>query len=827
VRRLSLLCLIALSAVFAACEDGSDILVIDESGAVYLVETGADEGEGSLRAAIEAANTDPLVSTIQVEPGVETVALATSLTYTGTQALRIVGNGVAVDGSACACDLLVSIGGANLELVDLTLRNGEKGLYAIAPSSQSGTLEIRLSGVTVASNGLHGIHVDDGDSPAGIHLELVSSRILGNGGKQGVSDYDGVRVDEGNAGDLTFVARDTDAQGNDGDGIDLRETGTGDLFIDVRNADFSENGDQPQNLSAPEDGFDAREAGSGSMDVRLVSSVMSGNAASGIRLEEGGVGDFRGSMTDLTSSGNGGQNIWLSEDVDARGGAVPGAGGMSLTLSGLTVQNGDDDGALLEEIGAGDLTAQVQDSDFSGNEGHGLAAFQGGTGRGSLHLIRVTTEGNSGFPVETEGVSVTEGDDGTTTVLVRNSEDAGFGSLRAALESANQDDGITEILFESGVEAIEIESTLEYSGSQDLRVTAQGGLIDAGDCDGDALLISGSGNVVLQGVSIEDAAGDGLVVTGGGDLTLRNLILRNLEGNGLFVAVHEDAEGVVNLSLEQVLVENNGLHGVFIDDLAPVVGPGAGANSAAGVLLDVQGSTIQGNGFRVDVTDRDGIRVDEGGLGDIDVRLVGSLVLNNAGDGIQLAESGLGAVRVNIQGSQIDGNGRQPQNTDDPEDGLDVTEDGPGEVRIRVLESFVRNNYARGLGLEEEGSGGVSVTLETVTVTGNDEENITLTEDKDAKETLIEGSGSLTVSFIQVTATGAGADGIFMEEYGAGDLTGQVVDSSVRSNAGIGISATQAGLGEGQLQLVRVVFSGNTGGNLFTSGVGVATVPAG
>ena len=29
------------------------------------------------------------------------------------------------------------------------------------------------------------------------------------------------------------------------------------------------------------------------------------------------------------------------------------------------------------------------------------------------------------------------------------------------------------------------------------------------------------------------------------------------------------------------------------------------------------------------------------------------------------------------------------------------------------------------------------------------------------------------------------------------------------------------------LQLVRVVFSGNTGGNIFTSGVGVATVPAG
>lgn len=825
--RLFLVLTIALTTVFAACEDGTDILVIDESGSVYLVSNNADEGEGSLRAALEAANTDPAVNTIQVEAGVGTIALASALTYSGEQSLRILGNGVVIDGSECVCDLLVAPGGADLDLVDLTLANGENGLRVAVPSSRSGNVGIRLIGVRVENNGLHGVWVDDGDAAAGLDVEIISSFILGNGFIQGASDYDGVRVEEGGAGTLTFVTRDTEAGDNAGDGVDLREAGTGDLYIDVRDSDFGNNGEQPQNLDAPEDGFDAREVGSGSIDVRFVSSTASGNHARGVFLAEEGAGDIRGALTGVVASDNGAANLLLREDADAEGGAVPGAGGISVTFSQVTAEGSGEDGARIEELGAGDLVAQIQDSDFSDNDGDGLGVIQGGTGKGTLHLVRVNTDGNGGSPVSTEGTFVTDGDDQTTTVLVRNNEDTGFGSLRAALEMANLDEGIVHLLFEPGIAAIRLKSTLEYTGSQDLQITAEGALVDAEDCECDALVVSGSGNLTVSGLSFEDAAENGLLVTGGGDLTLRNLLLRNMEGNGLLMDVHEDAEGVVTVILDGVLVENNGLHGVFIDDLAPVFGPGTGASSAAGILLRVEGSTIQQNGYRQDVTDRDGVRIDEGGLGDIEVQITDSGILNNAGDGVELNEEDLGAIQTDILGSQINTNGRQPQNPDDLEDGLDISELGPGDVRVWIRESFVRDNFARGFGLEESGSGDVWVTLEVVSATGNDERNLTIIEDLDARSEIVLGSGSLLLSFTQVTVTGGGVGGIVLEENGVGNLTGQLIDSTVRQNAGIGIHATQTPTGSGQLQLVRVFMSQNTGGNLVTDGVGVATVPGG
>jgi len=829
VRRPVPVLLIALISVSAACEDGSDILVIDESGSVYLVSTNADGGEGSLRSALEGANSDPLVNTVQIQAGVGPIALGSSLTYTGAQGLRILGNGVVIDGSGCGCDVLVSTGGGNLDLFDMTVSGGDTGLKVSVPGSRTGTVEIRLVGVAVEENGLHGVYLDDRTSSSGasLSLELVSSSVQNNGFAQGVSDYDGVRVDEGGPGDISFVARDSDARDNAGDGVELNEAGTGDVFVDVRDSSFDNNGEQPQVIDLPEDGFNVLESGSGSIDVRIVSSTMSGNHASGIALGESGDGDVRGTLTGVEASENLSRNISVDEDVDAEGGNIPGAGGISLAFSEVTAKMSGLDGARMREMGAGDLSVQLVDSDFSDNDGDGLNVSQGSTGKGTLSLVRVTTAGNGDSPVTTEGTFVTEGDDQTTTVLVRNNQDAGFGSLRAALEVANTDEGISQILFETGMLPISLESTLEFVGSQDLQIIGEGAWINAENCDCEALLISGPGHVAIQGVSIEDAAEDGLRVIGGGDLSLRNLVLRNMEGNGLFVDVLEDAEGTVSIMLDQVLIENNGLHGVLIDDLAPAFGPGTGASSAAGIRLDITGSTIRQNGYRQDVTDRDGVRVDEGGLGDIGLFISSSVIQNNAGDGVELNEEGLGAVEAAVQESQLDTNGSQPQNTDEPEDGIDIQEVGPGGVRVQMRESFVRGNAARGFGLEEEGSGDVRVTLEEVTVTGNGEENITLTEDRGAQNDPEAGGGSLWLSFTQVTATGAGADGVYLAEYGPGDFTGQLVDSAVRNNGGNGVQALQAGAGSGQIQLVRVVLSPNVGEDLVTEGVGVAVIPAG
>jgi len=947
---------LASGAFLAACEDGTDILLIEEPSSTLLVETNADEGEGTLRAALETASSDPEVNSIQVEPGLGTLSLSSSLEYSGNQALRIVGNGLVVDGSGCGCDLLISSGGGDLELLDLTLTSGRVGLLVSVPGSAANVVSTRLTRVTAEDNGGHGVYVMEAGSggSAGIRVELASSMVRRNGFGQGTTDQDGVRVEEKGEGNLVFVAAGFEALENSGDGVDLREEGGGDLVADVQDSSFDENGEEPQSTAEVEDGFDAWEQGPGSLDVRILNGTAVGNYEQGVELTESGAGDLRASLTRLTATDNRGDNILLREDLDAQAGTLPGAGGIIATLTEVLAQDADDDGAQIQEFGAGDLNVQVQDGDFSDNADDGLSVLQDGTGHGRLHLVRVVTERNGGLPITSRGTAVTEGDDQTTTVRVRSTEDTGFGTLRAALELANEDPGVSTILFETGIGVIEIDNSLEYTGSQDLRIVGSQAVVDGEGCDCDAL-----------------------VVSGGGDLTLEKLVIRNAEGNGIFMEIPADATDLVTVTLREVGIRDNGLHGFHIDDLADE--NGTGGNSAAGILLDFRDVSIQANGFRQDITDRDGLRVEEGGSGGIELRAERTFILGNAGDGVELKETGLGEVVVDIRLSRIDNNGSQPQNPDNLEDGLDIREAGPGAVRldirgldltatsiegngnrgirireegsgdvmgnldrilasgngnglifavedadsqgnatggsgclditfnqvvteegerdgvhleefglgylsvtargldaslnggdglwarengvgdllievrdsffdsngqivwdpddlgagmqllengagvldVRLVETSLSQNPDGGLDAEEEGSGDLRGTLTAVEAVGNGQSNVRLVEDADASMGTVTGSGSLYVAFTELTSTGSLSDGVHLAEYSEGDFTGQITLSAIRGNRGDGIDATQGGVGTGQLHLVSVDLSGNSGEGVVTEGVTV------
>lgn len=827
MRRPLLIALVALGPLTTACEDGVDPLVIEESGSTLLVDSDADDGDGSLRAALATASADPEVTSIQVAPAVGTVTLASTLTYTGAQPLRILGNGLTVEGGDCACDLFVSSGGADLTLRDLTLREGRTGLLVEVPASRTGVLEVRLDGLTVSDNERHGIHVDDRSDASGadVLVELVNSTIEGNGFEDDATDFDGILIEEAGAGRLTFTARGAEVTGNAGDGIQLSEEGAGSVLVDVLDSEIDGNGEQPQDIDAPQEGFDIDEAGPGSLDVRLVGVSVANNDGEGLDFDERGAGDLRASLTDLTANGNGDGNVELAEDADAEGGGIPGAGSLTAILTRVTARGGDADGVRVEEFGAGDLTVNLHDSVLEDNDGDGLAVVQAGTGAGLTHLVRVTTDGNGGLAVSAQGSAVTQGDDRTTTVLVRTDLDAGFGSLRAAVEAANASSTINTIEFETGIANIELDASLEYTGEQPLRIYGRGVVIEGEDCECDLLVVSGRGDVVLEDFTFRQGPQDGISVTGGGDLTLRDVALRDIDGNGLFVEPPMDADGTIRLTLDGVGVIDNGLHGIHVDDLAGGAVDVTGHNSPAGIVLELLNSIIQGNGFRVDVTDRDGVRIDEGGAGTVELRLVGTDVLGNAGDGIQVMEAGLGGVLVDIRGSQLNDNGRQPQNPDDLDDGLDVDETGPGSMRVRILETSVSNNFEEGIDLDETGSGGVDVTLETVTATNNNDENIEISEDVDARGEPSEGSGDLVFHFSKIAANSSDTDGVLLEEFGVGTFTGQMLDSSIRFNGGDGIHAVQEGDEDGFLQLVRAVLTGNAGEPFTVDGVEVTELP--
>jgi hypothetical protein len=816
VRRALLLSALMAVGAAAACEDGADILIIDEPSSTLLVENNDDEGEGSLRAALEAASADPAVNSIQVGTGLGTVSIASSLEYTGDQPLRIVGNGLVIDGGGCGCDLLVASGGADLDLFDLTLKNGNRGLSVPVPGSVTGRMVVRLVRVTVEDNDGHGVYVGEGagGSAASLQVEMVSSTVRRNGYADGSPDLDGIRVEESGEGELTFVARDLAATDNAGDGVDLREAGTGGLVVETQESSFDGNGEQPQDPTEPEDGFDASEAGSGSLDARIIASSASENLDQGIELTESGAGDLRATLSEVDALSNRGDNILFQEDFDALGGAVPGAGGIIATMTDVTAQEADDDGAQLDEFGAGDLTVQVQNGDFSDNEDDGLSVTQAGTGIGRLHLVNVVTEGNGGLPVDSEGTAVTEGNDQTTTVRVRNDDDSGFGSFRAALDAATADPSVTTIVFEAGVGLIEISRSLEFGGTQDLLISGGGAAVDGEDCACDAFVLTGGGDLIIEELSFLNASGNGVTKSGGGDLTLRELIIEDVQGTGVFMDVPSTATGLVTVILDQANIQDSGLHGLHVDDLSDGGGGGTGGNSAAGILLEMNSAVIRGNGFRQDVTDRDGVRIEEGGSGDIEVRITGSTVVENAGDGLELKESGLGEVDVDIRLGFLDSNGSQPQNPDRLEDGLDIQEAGPGDVRLVVWgegtsAASVRNNSDLGFQITEEGSGSVLTDLDLVVATGNGSGMLEVTEDTDAEEAPTEGSGGITAEFNEVFAGASGEDGIRLTEYGVGDLrfTAHGLDSS--DNGGDGLWMDEDGIGALAVDIRNSFFDDN------------------
>ncbi|MEW5925994.1 MAG: hypothetical protein AB1941_00770 [Gemmatimonadota bacterium] len=97
---------------------------------------------------------------------------------------------------------------------------------------------------------------------------------------------------------------------------------------------------------------------------------------------------------------------------------------------------------------------------------------------------------------------------------------------------------------------------------------------------------------------------------------------------------------------------------------------------------------------------------------------------------------------------------------------------------------------------------------------------ITLTEDEEERA-----GGSIDFDFHDVTASGSrDDDGIKVEEFGAGDLEGRVVNSTVAGNADDGIQVEQNQAGGGTLRLQSVAIRENGDDPVNADGVTVVRV---
>jgi hypothetical protein len=344
--------------------------------------------------------------------------------------------------------------------------------------------------------------------------------------------------------------------------------------------------------------------------------------------------------------------------------------------------------------------------------------------------------------------------------FVTTSADSGPGSFRAAIEQANANPAITRIQFIDGLATIALLQTVTFTGPQGLTITGAGTTLDG-----------------------SAATGPAFAATGGGDLAVSHLTVQNAQAEGIAMDVPTYATGSIRVWLDHLDIVNNAGHGVLVDDQDDPLTPILDGDSDASVAVTVDHTRFVHNGYSV--SDRDGLRVNEGGLGDLIINVTNSWSVNNAADGIEVDERGDGDVYVAMFESHLEGNGSfDPSDFDD---GFDIDESDDGSVFGRVSHSSANHNYEEGFDFNENHAGDLRVDMDHVEASGNAQEGIDYEEDDD-----VAGGGDLVTTMTHVTANGngiAGDAGLKIRERGDGDVDATVdhVETSNNSSGGISV----------------------------------------
>ena len=372
----------------------------------------------------------------------------------------------------------------------------------------------------------------------------------------------------------------------------------------------------------------------------------------------------------------------------------------------------------------------------------------------------------------------------SATVFVVNSNDDGPGSFRRAILAANGDSKITRVQFLGSVSTVHLRTTVEFWGTQGLTINGSGATLDG-----------------------SKAAGAAFLATGGGDLAVTSLKVRNAQTEGILVQVPLLATGTIKVSLVNVDIANNLGHGVLVNDQEdPSTQEDVEPNpngSAASVDVSVFNSRFSRNGYSV--SDRDGLRVNEGGDGDLIITVKYTEAENNGADGIEVDERGAGDVRVEMFGTRLTGNG--PFDPNDLDDGFDIDEYNDGSIIGKVTFSLASNNREEGFDFNENHNGDLRVDMQLVEASGNGEEGIDLEEDDDFGN-----SGDLVtvMSNIVTIGNGNGADGALkIREKETGNLDVTLTNILSANNFGSGIFVRESSGGSSVVRIRNAFTSGN------------------
>ncbi len=439
--------------------------VAPASAAELLVTTGADSGEGSLRAALEQAAKGEGNAQIFVTTG-DDIQIEAPLTYEGTTPLGLYGSGQVIKTDK-NINLLSVTKGADLTVNELSFqgpggfsieKRGDKdgpagkGIFVGVPKDRTGTVHLDLQKVTVSDVAGHGVHVSDcsladscgnggggegSGSPASVSVRLSDVEIANAG--QGRFDGDGLRVDERSEGDIVFHAHHSKFTHMGADGIELDEGEAGSVIATAVDTAFNENGtycdpkllekllpqkakgkfedgemaeaDVPANVTgSPDDSCFEREVklyDSGSVKKYEIAIDLD----DGFDIDEAGEGDLIAVLSDVEVKDNHDEGIDFDE-ADA--------GKVSFSFRDGEAEGQTDDGVKISEEGAGGVTALVHEVSSKKNGGKGLVFEQADEGDIDVVAVKVETEGNDDG--DKTGIEVIQDGDGKGMLTVRDSD---------------------------------------------------------------------------------------------------------------------------------------------------------------------------------------------------------------------------------------------------------------------------------------------------------------------------------------------------------------------------------------------------------------------
>jgi hypothetical protein len=426
-----------------------------------LVTNGKDSGEGSLRAALEAASAEGASGQILVVTDGD-IEIDSTLIYGGTAPVAIYGRGQTVKTETDTTLLTVSEG-ADLTVNSLNFRGpgdfsiknrgkAGKGIFVDVRADQTGAVTLVLEDVTVSGVAYHGVHISDcnladdcgagrggkGDgSPASVVVRLTNVKISDVG--NGRFDADGLRVDERSAGDIFFYAQDSTFTKVGADGVELDEGQEGGVFATAVDSKFDDNGAycDPKILKAflPEkdegkfeDGkmaeADIPGAVKGSPDdaciEREVELYDSGSVKEyefgidtddGFDIDEAGAGDLWALMVGLTISGNLDEGLDFGEEDE---------GGISVAVWRSTAKDNSDDGIKIVESEDGGVEALLHGVTSKDNGGKGAVFEQ--RDKGDINVLIDQTKTANNDDSDKTGLEVVQDGDGKGTLRVRASD---------------------------------------------------------------------------------------------------------------------------------------------------------------------------------------------------------------------------------------------------------------------------------------------------------------------------------------------------------------------------------------------------------------------